>query len=56
MGNYDLNYSESVKYLGVLLDSKLTLAHKSEIKQRKLLGSYIDLGPQWGSYRDPTCF
>ncbi len=56
MGACDLDYSDAVKYLGILLDSKLTFGPHIREKVKKQLGSYINLGPQWGSRAALACF
>ncbi len=52
MGNYDLNYSESVKYLGLLLDSKLTFGPHIRDKAKKaiwlLYRFRTSVGQLWG--------
>ncbi len=49
MGTRDLDYSDTVKYPGVLLDNKLTFGPHFREKAKKSISSYINIGPQRGS-------
>ncbi len=56
MGMRDLVYSDTAKYLGILLGSKLTLVRISGTKQKRLLDSCIVSRPLWVSYGDLAHF